>query len=379
MNKSLRPKVSRFVTVALSTVLAVSVLVVGCGPASKSEGSAVQEDQTGQSQQKAVEVDFSPVKDYTVDHAKSMKVATSRLRSLAERYYELAKTAGFDYEKLAGEEKEEAGRILKDAKQAWMDASNNYELIEGIVAGVPSLSEYDVILDAGAPGSEGGEDAVPFDLKLPDGRVLAKPGNFFHNLLEPALWGTEKEFIALEADLDGDGVAQFGEVLPDANVFVASAREMDNYTARMLDTISGWTPDLDGAFTALVTMIPTMDEYFENWKFSRFVSGSEAEEKAFVATSRLVDIQGILAGLNVVYDATKPVVRSKDAALDEQVSTGFKDLRAYVEDIRKQEETGQRFSPEEVDRYGTEAQDMAQELSALVAQAAVKLGVRIAQ
>ena len=48
-----------------------------------------------------------------------------------------------------------------------------------MVAGVPSLAQYDIILDAGAAGSEGGENVVPFDLALPDGRVLAKPGNLF--------------------------------------------------------------------------------------------------------------------------------------------------------------------------------------------------------
>ena len=47
---------------------------------------------------------------------------------------------------------------------------------EGVVAGVPSLAEYDLILDAGASGAEGGDSVVPFDLTLPDGRVLPKPG-----------------------------------------------------------------------------------------------------------------------------------------------------------------------------------------------------------
>ena len=61
------------------------------------------------------------------------------------------------------------------AHSCWQAASPTYEQIEGVVAGVPSLAQYDVILDAGAAGSESGENVVPFDLALPDGRVLASP------------------------------------------------------------------------------------------------------------------------------------------------------------------------------------------------------------
>ena len=44
-------------------------------------------------------------------------------------------------------------------------------------------------------------------------------------------------------------------------------------------------------------MTPTMSEYFEAWKNSRFVAGDKANEKAFVAASRLQDIADILGGL----------------------------------------------------------------------------------
>ena len=55
--------------------------------------------------------------------------------------------------------------------------------------------------------------------------------------------------------------------------------------------------DAQDAFTALVVMTPTMSEYFEAWKNSRFVAGDKANEKAFVAASRLQDIADILGGL----------------------------------------------------------------------------------
>jgi hypothetical protein len=49
--------------------------------------------------------------------------------------------------------------------------------MEGIVAGVSSLAGYDVIIDAGSSGADP-ENAVPFDLQLPNGKTLKQPGNF---------------------------------------------------------------------------------------------------------------------------------------------------------------------------------------------------------
>ena len=55
-------------------------------------------------------------------------------------------------------------------------------------------------------------------------------------------------------------------------------------------------------------MTPTMSEYFEAWKNSRFIAGDKAEEKGFVATSRLQDIRDILGGLVLIYDTIQPSV-----------------------------------------------------------------------
>ena len=54
-----------------------------------------------------------------------------------------------------------------------------------------------------------------------------------------------------------------------------------------LAAIDAWEPTLEDAFMALVTMIPTMNEYFEQWKLSAFIQGDEFQETAFVAVSRL--------------------------------------------------------------------------------------------
>ena len=60
-------------------------------------------------------------------------------------------------------------------------------------------------------------------------------------------------------------------------------------------------------------MTPTMSEYFEAWKNSRFIAGNEAEEKGFVATSRLSDIRDILGGIVLIYDNIQPSVEKVNA------------------------------------------------------------------
>ena len=60
-------------------------------------------------------------------------------------------------------------------------------------------------------------------------------------------------------------------------------------------------------------MTPTMSEYFEAWKNSRFIAGGKAEEKGFVATSRLQDIRDILGGIVLIYDSIQPSVEKVNA------------------------------------------------------------------
>ena len=92
--------------------------------------------------------------------------------------------------------------------------------MEGVVAGVPSLADFDVIIDAGADKSDP-ENAVPFSLNTPAGKTYEQPGNFNY-LIETAAYGTDPNFAAqgVEPDLDGDGKVSFGEAMPDADFFV---------------------------------------------------------------------------------------------------------------------------------------------------------------
>ena len=328
-------------------------------------------------------VDLNAVKEYALENAAIMQTATASLADVAQQYYDLIQQAhesnpdADPYEQAWADSQDEIKALVMQARDLWLEASTYYELDEGIVAGVPSLAHYDVWIDAGPPASEAPDEALVWQLELPDGRVLESPGNFFHNLLEPTLWGTNPEFTGLPVDMDGDGAINVGEALPEAAMLLGATQGLNDATIEMQAAIEAWEPTLEDALTALVTMIPTMNEYFEQWKESVYVSGSDSEQQSFIAVSRLLDIKGILAGLSFTYDNIAPLVTDSDAQLDQQIRTDFDTLIAYVDDLFSQEQEGVQFSPEEADLFGTEAQDLATALAALVAQAASDLNITL--
>ncbi|MCB9131098.1 MAG: EfeM/EfeO family lipoprotein [Anaerolineales bacterium] len=319
--------------------------------------------------------DLSGVKSYLLDKGAALSASASDLQTASARYYDLAQTTGFDYATLAADPAQ-AAQTLSDAKTAWLAASPLYEQMEGIVAGVPSLSDFDLILDAGASGAQDPENAAPYDLTLPDGRVLERPGNVF-GVLESALWGTEPAFKGADADLDASGTQDFGESLPDANVLKAAADALVDYSAQLRSASQDWQPSESEAFTALVVMVPTMNEYFNSWKSSRFVSGEEATQRDFVAISRLADMQDILASLQVVYSGVKPLAESVNADQAAQIENGLADLKSFVAGVHSQEQGGKRFSAEEADILGAEAQNRATALAGQISQVAAQLNIEI--
>lgn len=350
------------------TTLILTLLLGACAPAAVA---------TPVAEENPASADLSGIKTYLLDKSSDLTSSSKSLKEASDKYYALAESAGFDYGAMWESNPAEVRASLTEAKSAWMAASPLYEQMEGIVAGTPSLAEYDVILDAGTSAEEDPEGAVPFDLTLPDGRVLPKPGNLF-GVLESTLWGTYADFTTgLEADLDNNGSIDFGEKLPDANVLKAGADTLHMYTTELGTASSEWQLTQSDAFTALVVMVPTMSEYFNSWKNSRFILGDASDQRDFVVISRLADIQNILGSLQIVYGEVKPLVASTDEAQAAQIEQSLADLKSFVGDVYAKEQGGYQHMPEEADVLGAEAQNRATAIAGQVAQIAAKLNIQI--
>jgi hypothetical protein len=321
--------------------------------------------------------DLSAIKAYLTEQVGQLQSGSAALADTAQAYYDRLAAYHFDYAAAWAGERATLISLVTKARDEWRDAHTAYEMSEGLVAGVPSLAYFDTLLDAGPSGTEDPQNALDWKLTLPDGRVLDKPGNLFHHLTEPALWGTEASFTGMQADLGGDGQIRVGDVLPEANVLLGSAKALSEGADRLADAVSDWEPTTEDAFTALVTMLPTMSDYFEEWKQSVYVAGAQATETSFVGQSRLVDVYGIINGLDVTYDALNPVVNTVSPDLSQQIDAGFARLSSFISNLLNQEQAGKRFTGEEADLLGAEAQNQAATLAGLVSQAIALLGVQI--
>jgi len=320
--------------------------------------------------------DLAGIKAYLLEKATALRESTATLRALGDEYYTLAEQASFDYEAFWANDPEGIQKLVFDARATWMVASPLYEQMEGIVAGTPSLAEFDVILDAGGE-LEDPENAAPY-VTLPDGTVLRRPGNLF-GVLESTLWGTFPEFTVpdLQPDYDGNGTVDFGEILPHGGVLKSAADTMDSYANELFVAAEAWTPTESDAFTALVVMVPTMSEYFGSWRDSRFVTGEESTQADFVAISRLADIQDILGGLEIVYSELQPLVATVDDVQSTQIATDLGELKTFVTDVYAQENDGKRFTPEEADLLGIEAQNRATAITGQISQVAAQLNITV--
>jgi hypothetical protein len=351
----------------LAAFAAVAVLA-GCGGDDEESTTAPKPQ---------VATDLAPVKDYLLDHTSRLKGDTAKLAMQADAYYKFAKAANFDYGKLLATQRDELARQVKAMQDTYIDANPAYEEMEGVVAGVPSLADYDVIIDAGSDRSDP-ENAVPFSVKTPAGRTFEQPGNFF-TLTETALWGTEPRYAAkgVQPDLDGDGKVAFGEAVPDADFLVAATKDFAANAKDLDSSARDWRPTTQDAFTALVVMTPTMSEYFEAWKNSRFVAGNQSDETVFVAASRLQDIAGILNGLVLIYDSVEPSVTKANAEQAKQTGSDLKGLHQFAVKLRDQEASGKRFTASDADTLGSDAQDRAEAIAGQVSQAAGQLGIKL--
>ena len=321
----------------------------------------------------ASSADLGVVKSYLLSQVSTQKTATARLSSAASSYYNAAKAADFDYSKLTTPA---VRKTLLEARAAWIAASPIYESVEGIVAGVEMLSSHDVNLDAGVSKSVGGDGTVTFDLKLPNGKILEKPGNLF-GITESTLWGTEKSYSSARAfDVDGNGAIGFGDVLPDANVLKAATAKLDEVTGQLIATGKTWQPTTKNVVSALQANVPTAANVFiERWKTSRFVLGDQTKSRDFNVISSLNDLEQNIGSWKTLYGGLSGAVNAKSTGLDAQINSNLQALRTWVVKLQAQEKV-KRFSKEQAEIIGKEAQNRATAIVGKINQAAALLGVQ---
>jgi hypothetical protein len=177
--------------------------------------------------------------------------------------------------------------------------------------------------------------------------------------------------------VDGNGRVDFGEGLPDAAIFRAATEEFVEQAEALDRDAQEFEPTPSDAFTAITVMTPTMSEYFEAWKNSRFIAGGKATELGFVAASRLSDIADILEGLVLTYGQVEPLIASENPAQAQQTRNELEGLLSYVERLRDQEAGGKKFAAEEADTLGAEAQRQAEAIAGQVTQAAQQLNLEL--
>ncbi len=321
--------------------------------------------------------ELAPVKTYLTDHSAELVRQVTLLQQQADAYYELAESVDFDYQRMLDEHQEEVEEILGTSKENFVVANPAYEEMEGIVAGVPRLAHYDVDIDAGSDASTP-EDAVSFSLTTPDGKQLKQPGNLFF-LTETALYGTNPDLQAqgVEPDVDGDGKVEFGEGLPDADIYKATLDEFASQAKSLDEDAQEFEPTPSDALTSIVVMTPTMSEYFEAWKNSRFIAGEGAEELGFVATSRLSDIADILGGILVTYDGIEPMIAGENPQQAKQTKKELQSLVEFASELRDREADGEKFTAKQADALGAQAQAQAEAIAGQVTQAAKQLEVEL--
>ena len=365
-------------SVVLLAVAMAFTAACGSAPAATAPTGSAQPAPSISADSSVPAANLDGVKQYLLDNGNNvLKANVTALQTNVDQYYAAVKAANFDYRAAWGDGTALRPLIL-NMRKAFNEAHTGYESVEGIVAGVPSLSNFDTILDAGSPGSAGGDNVAEYTLTLPDGTALDKPGNHFHNLLEPLIYGSDLTRMKLsDVDVDGDGAVGFGDALPDANLLKGATDSLAGYVDQTMAAINGWQPSAQDAFTAMVTMTPTMGEYFNNWKESRFVSGAASQEPAFVAKSRLVDVTQILGSIRTIYTGVEPLIQAKDPAAAQQIKQNYSSLSDFVQGLVAKEQSGTTYTPDQADVLGKTAQDQAQAITGQVAQTAALLQIQI--
>jgi hypothetical protein len=318
------------------------------------------------------------VKTYLLATLQSVDRAAEEFVINSTAYAKIIDAHGGDYAKAFAAAGPELRAIVGKMQENYkaMD-SFGYERVEGIVAGVPRLADFDIYLDAGVPRAEASADspAAPVTLDLGHGRKIVEEGSLFTYIIEPTLWGTQPKFV-VPVDLDGDGTVRPKESLPKADVLTAAAKDVRAKIAGLIKTSREWKPTVEDCFGAIIAMTPTLSGYFDDWKESRYAPETSGR---FTAVSRVSDMRGIMESVSVLYDAVHRKVSEKDGALAKSIKAGFTNILAFIDRVEAREKkAGGKLTPAEIEELTSQAKEKSDKLVPQVEQAAAILNIKLA-
>lgn len=304
------------------------------------------------------------VKAYLVDKLEGIGAQSSDFTKNAAEYAALAKSHG-SIEAAYQADPDQVTKLVDKMQKNYkgMD-SFGYETIEGIVAGVPSLAHYDITLDAGVPASEGPDDVAEVSLDLGNGKKIDRQGALFTYIIEPALWSGDNRWI----------ISAGQKTLPKPEVLVAASLETESQIKNLQKDASSWKPTVADCFGAMIVMTPTLSDYFEDWKESRF---SNDKSGRFQAVSRISDMKGIMGSCAVMYGAVRQAVAEKDKALAKSTALGFEEILAFLDALEKREGKG-AIKAAEIEELARQAKEKTDKLVPQIEQGAALAGVSTA-
>jgi len=306
------------------------------------------------------------VKSYLLKKLEKMNAASQDFVKNSDAYSALVAANGGSVEAAYKADPKQLEKLVAKMQENYkaMD-SFGYETVEGIVAGVPSLADYDIYLDAGVPASEGPENVAPVVLDVGNGQKIDKQGSLFTYIIEPMLWSGDKRWVTV---VDGGKKS-----LPRPEVLAAAAKDVNKKLGELLADANSWNASVSDCFAAMVVMTPTLSDYFEDWKESRY---SKDKSGRFQAVSRVSDMRGIMGSCQVMYEAVEKTVAEKDQSLAKSVDSAFKGIMSFLDKIEDREKQGE-IKGAEIDELATQAKDKTDKLVPQIEQSAAVTGVKI--
>jgi hypothetical protein len=319
------------------------------------------------------------VKDYLVTQVTKMNGAAHDFVANAEAYNKIIEANSGDYNKAAISNGPElltlVAKMQTDYKGLHM---NGYETVEGIAAGVKELVKYDIYFDSGVPADEATTDnpSAPINLRTAEGEVIDQNnGNIFHYVIEPCLWGANKDLVK-KLSPEASGKVHGIVVLPRADVLVAASKDTAAKADQFLADSKAWQPTLDECVGALVWMTPTFNTYFDDLKDSLYNPSGK-----YISESRVLDMRGIMGSLQLIYNSIRPQLEAKDPALAAQLASEYASIMSHVDETDRRDKAtraaGNKLSKAEIDELAEQAKHMSDQLAPQLEQVATILGLKL--